>query len=434
MDTYKEVLYAAGLPALISTGITLLYLLLKAYQFAVYALPHQTERRLAAATPGGRQQEHGSIAGEKGYQEVHEQVSRNISDEYGAGIQQPFGAVPLSRRREDVCIAACRNAEEYSVEPFVRENAKRLQGRGNRHTKNNDGQRPRGPHDDSTGVLAEGGRWSNAANEQSRNDGRTSSQERSDPTTHDGISGHRDPEKQVSDVALQTDTCDTLYVTKNTLTAYTIAIVQNSQALQYDQMHAALQSARNESSLETPLKAEELLTAHFTLAILEDQTIKQTSPDAEKSPDNTHNAEPSTSAPDDQTYVKIPSRYAENSATRRPHLTGAVAPTCRREYGLVNTIPAGYESDDSWDNLSHTHDHTHTHNIVPLLTLRPWQNSPRRAPEQQQFRQQNTTNVRSGNAPYSRPWDSQPYGRRTRSQQALRARAYRKIQRRYPLQ
>ena len=271
-------------------------------------------------------------------------------------------------------------------------------------------------------------------NEQSRNDGRISSQEQSDPTTHDGISGHRNPEKQVSDVALQTDTCDTLYVTKNTLAAYTIAIVQNSQALQYDQMHAALQSAQNQSSLETPQKAEELLTAHFNLAILEDQTINHTITDAEKSPDNMQNADPSTSAPEDQTYVKIPSRYAENSATRRSHPTGAVAPTCRREYGLVNTIPAGYESDDSWDNLSHTHDHTHTHNIRPLLTLRPWPNSPRRAPDQQQYRQQNTTNVRPGNAPYSRPWDSQPYGRRTRSQQVLRARAYRKVQCRYPLQ
>ena len=150
-------------------------------------------------------------------------------------------------------------------------------------------------------------------------------------------------------------------------------------------MHAALQSARNQSSLETPLKAEELLSAHFNLAVLEDQTIKHTIPDAEKSPDNTQNAEPSTSAPDDQTYVKIPSHYAENSATRRTHPTGAVAPTCRRDYGLVNTIPAGYESDDSWDNLSHNHEHTHTHNIVPLLTLRPWQNSPQRPPEQQQF-------------------------------------------------
>ena len=271
-------------------------------------------------------------------------------------------------------------------------------------------------------------------NEQSQNDGRTSSQEQSDPTTYDGISGRRDPEKQVSDVALQTDTCDTLYVTKNTLTAYTIAIVQNSQSLQYDQMHAALQSARNQSSLETPLKAEELLSAHFNLTVLEDQTIKHTIPDAEKSPDNTQNTEPSTSAPDDQTYVKIPSRYAENMATRRTHPTGAVAPTCRRDYGLVNAIPAGYESDDSWDNLSHNHDHAHAHNIVRLLTLRPWRNSARRGPEQQQFRQQSATKMRSGNAPYSRPWDNQPYGRRTRSQQALRARAYRKIQRRYPLQ
>ena len=430
MDTYKEVFYAAGVPALISTGITLLYLLLKAYQFAMYALPHQAERRLAAATPGGRQQVHGSVAGEKGYQEVHEQVPGNLSDEYGAELQQPSGTIPLSRGRENICIATRRNAEEHSVEPFVRENAKRLQGRGDRHTKDNDGQRSRSPHDDSAGVPAQGGRWPNAENEQSRNDGRASNRERSDPTTYDGISGRRDPEKQVSDVSIQTNTCDTLYVTKNTLTAYTIAVVQNSQALQYDQMHAALQSARNQSSLETPLKAEELLSAHFNLAVLESHTI----PDAEESPNNTQNAEPSTSAPDEQTYVKIPSRYAENSATRRTHLTGAVTPTRRRDFGLVNAIPAGYESDDSWDNMSHNHEHTHTHNIVPLLTLRPWRNSPRRPPEQQQFRQQSATNVRSGNAPYPRPWDSQPYGRRTRSQQALRARAYRKVQRRYPIQ
>ena len=434
MDSYKDVFYAAGLPALISTGITLVYLLLKAYQFTVYALSHKTEGRLAAAMPGGHQQEHSSIEGEEGRTQVHEQVSGSISNQYGAGIQQPSGSVSLSRRRKDICIAARRNAEEYSGESSVRENGKRLQSRGNRSTENINGQRPGGPHDDSTGVFAEGGGWPNAANEQSRNDGRTSSQEQSDQNPHDGIPGPGEPEKQVSDVALQTDTCDTLYVTKNTLTAYTIAIVQNSQALQYDQMHAALQSAQNQSSLETPLKAEELLTAHFNLAVLEDQTVKHTSTDAEKFPDNTQNADPSTSAPVDQTYVKIPSRYAENSATRRPHPTGAVAPTCRCEYGLVNAIRAGYESDDSWDNLSHTHDHTHMHNIVPLLTLHPWRNSPRRAPEQQQFRQQNTTNVRPGNAPYSRPWDNQPYGRRTRSQQALRARAYRKIQRRNPLQ
>ena len=376
MDAYKEVLYAAGLPALISTGITLLYLLLKAYQFAVYALPHQTERRLAAAMPGGRQQVHSSIAGDKGSQEVFEQIPGTILAEYGTELQQPSRTVPLSRGWENICITARRNAEEHSVEPFIRTDAKRLQGRGHRYTKDNDGQRSSGPHDDSAGVLDEGGHWSDAENEQSRHDGRISGQERPNTTTNDGVSGRSNSEKQVSDVSLQTDTCDTLYVTKNTLTAYTIAIVQNAQALQYDQMHAALQSARNQSSLETPLKAEELLSAHFNLAVLEDQTIKQTIPDAEKSPDNAQNTEPSISAPDDQTYVKIPSRYAANSAARRTHPTGAVAPTCRHEFGLVNAIPVGYESDDSWDNLSHDHTHTHMHNIVPLLTLRPYRKSP----------------------------------------------------------
>ena len=350
------------------------------------------------------------------------------------GSNNPPGPFLYQEDGKNVCLVARRNAEEYPVEPSVSENAKRLPSRRNRSTENGDGQRPSGAYGDSSGVLAEGSCWPDAASEQSQNVRGISSQERSDQNTPDGIPGRRDPEKQVSDMSLQTDTCDTLYVTKNTLTAYTIAVVQNTQALQYDQMHAALQTGCNQSSLETPLRAEELLTAHFNLAVLEDKTLTDTTPDAKNSPDNTQDPDPSTSAPDNQTYIKIPSRYAENSATRRPHPTGAVALTCRRDYGLVNAIPAGYESDDSWDNLSHNHDHTHMHNIVPLLTLRPWRNSSRRGPEQQQFRQQSATNVRSGNAPYSRPWDNQPYGRRTCSQQVLHARAYRKIQCRYPLQ
>ena len=178
MDTYKDVFYTAGLPALILTGITLVYFLLKAYQFAVHAVSHQTEGRLAAATPGGRQQEHGSIEGNQGHTQVHEQVTRSISDQYGAGIQQPSGSLSLSGRWKNICLAARRNAEEYSVEPSVPENAKRLPSRRNRSTENGDGQRPTGAHGDSSGVFAEGSGWPNAANEQSQNVGRISSQER----------------------------------------------------------------------------------------------------------------------------------------------------------------------------------------------------------------------------------------------------------------
>ena len=153
MDSYKDVFYATGLPALISTGITLVYLLLKTYQFTVYAISHKAEGRLAAATKGGRQREHGSIAGEEGDPQVHEQVPGSFSNRYGAGIQKPCGPISLSRKRKDICIAARRNAEEYSGESSVQENGKRLQGRGNRSTKNIDGQESRGPHDDSSGVM-----------------------------------------------------------------------------------------------------------------------------------------------------------------------------------------------------------------------------------------------------------------------------------------
>ena len=73
---------------------------------------------------------------------------------------------------------------------------------------------------------------------------------------------------------------------------YTIAIVQNSQVLQYDQMHTALQTARNQASLETPLRAEELMTTHFNLVVLADEKDVDISPDAQKPEATIQDAEP----------------------------------------------------------------------------------------------------------------------------------------------
>ena len=158
-------------------------------------------------------------------------------------------------------------------------------------------------------------------------------------------------------------------------------------------MHIALQMARNQASLETPRRADELMTAHFNLAVLSNETDVNKTLDAQNPEATTLDAELSASAVDEETYVKIPSRrYAANCDAKKQHPTGAIAPTCRREYGLVNGIPAGYETDDSWDNDSHTHEHTHTHNIVPLLSIRPWNNHPHRGCERP-HRQHNNINV-----------------------------------------
>ena len=141
---------------------------------------------------------------------------------------------------------------------------------------------------------------------------------------------------QVTNVALQTDSCDTLYVTKNTLVAYTIAVVQNLQMLQYDQMHVVLQTAQNQASLETPLQVEQLMTAHFNLAVLSNETKTNETIDAQKPETTTVDAALSTSTVNKETYVKIPSWH--NSTNRNPKRvrpTGTVIPTCRREYRLV---------------------------------------------------------------------------------------------------
>ena len=90
---------------------------------------------------------------------------------------------------------------------------------------------------------------------------RKGQREQSDPLHNYGVSGPKMPEPtentestktQVSSIVLQTDLCSTLYMTKETLVAYTIVVVQNTQMLQYEQMQVALQTAQNQASLETP--------------------------------------------------------------------------------------------------------------------------------------------------------------------------------------
>ena len=164
MDAHQNVLYAAGLPALISTGITLLYLLVKTFRFAFYALSNKTEGRLAATTPCSGQPEQCSIEGEEGHTEVYQQIPRDITEQNGIGAQRPSGSLPVSKRWKDLCLSTCRDATQYSVEPVVRQSDKRLSSKRCRTTTNSYGQGPSGTHDDSSGVLTEGGGWSNATN------------------------------------------------------------------------------------------------------------------------------------------------------------------------------------------------------------------------------------------------------------------------------
>ena len=106
-----------GSQPLISTGITLIYFLLKACRFAFYALSHKTEGRLAVATPSSGKQEHRPIKGEEGHTEVYEQISGDNTEQYGTGTQRPSGSLPVPRRWQNMRLSSCGDVTEYPEEP-----------------------------------------------------------------------------------------------------------------------------------------------------------------------------------------------------------------------------------------------------------------------------------------------------------------------------
>ena len=118
---------------------------------------------------------------------------------------------------------------------------------------------------------------------------------------------------------------------------------------------------------------------------------------------------------------------------RSVQLTSAVILTYRNDTGPVRGIPAGYESDNSWDfSDGGKADCSQNPRTTTLLTYTSWRGRPHRGREQN-YGRTNSIAVRGGNSPNPWPWHNQPYGRRTHSHEALRTRAYRKWQRRYEI-
>ena len=164
------VFYAAGLPALISTGITFIYFFLKACGYLFHAISHQTEGRVATAMSGCGKYQHSPDTGEESNTEICEQISGHFKDQHGGGTQRSPGSIPLPRRRQNLCLPTCGDVAEYPEEPLVRQDEKRLPGRRYRNTKNNYGTEPSDSCINSTGVLEKRGVRQNASNEQPSDD------------------------------------------------------------------------------------------------------------------------------------------------------------------------------------------------------------------------------------------------------------------------
>ena len=136
--------------------------------------------------------------------------------------------------------------------PPLRTDVERLHCRRGSNTEEHSGTRSQGSHINTPTVLKEHRSWDDASYVQpqpAEGNGREShGASQPDKVCNDGISefpaaeqaGYTGtPKQQVSEIAIQTESCETIYVTKDTLVAYTIAVIQNTQTLQFEQMQVA---------------------------------------------------------------------------------------------------------------------------------------------------------------------------------------------------
>ena len=86
MDSNTNVLYsAAGLPALISTGITFIYFFLKACHYVFHAISHQLKGGWQRPRQVVVNKSTAQIREKEGHTEVCEQIPRHSSEQYGGG-------------------------------------------------------------------------------------------------------------------------------------------------------------------------------------------------------------------------------------------------------------------------------------------------------------------------------------------------------------
>ena len=219
----------------------------------------------------------------------------------------------LHSERQNVCISPTRDDTGDKTMPPLHANAEGHTGRRSSYPRDDIGSRSQSSHLNASGIPPQGRRGDDAANQEPQRNERIGGEGRNlrpDPNCNDGVqgssttgqAGHTSAEYQeVSTIGIQTESCDMIYVSRDTLIAYTIAVVQNTQTLQFEQMQVALQTAQNHTSIKTPLKPEQLMTAHFNLALLTDDIASSTYVDAPAGQTGIPASEPPPSADAEET-------------------------------------------------------------------------------------------------------------------------------------
>ena len=362
----------ATIPALVSTGITILYFVLKLLNYLIDARPRAPNRKeTERQTIQERHPKQGPDQGGSCQSEIREQIQRHSGQErYGERWNpSPTGPIFLQGPGEDISLHAQRDASEHNDMPSLRPNDERLSSRGSTCTPPLTCKGSASSFDVSRRICQQGTGQSNTKNEQSPCHRRPCIKNESiatKPTTRDNAVGiQRFSEATASsspgptktetvDTGAQTDDTEHFYASKDNILAYTIAVVQNTQDYHFGHMSVVFQTAQTKSALETPSRAEELLNEHFNIRLLTDQENYTVPPNAQAHQTKA-SVDTATTNPTQETIPKVV-EPSNSTPDQKSQPTGTVPPTCRSEKGTCSGIPAGYETDDSWGGYSNNDD------------------------------------------------------------------------------
>ena len=232
MDAYTTLYTAGGVPALVSTAITVIYFAVK---FIVYFLNAGTRE-----AEGGKGMLHDSLPRHNqrsmGGTESHSQVYLNIrkysdkTNDNGRGQwSEATRPVFLHTEQQDLCISPTRDDTRDTAMPPLRANAEGCRGRRRSYSRDNISPGPHGSYPHTTGISLQGRRGEDATNQEPQHYERNGSEGRQckpDQIRNDGIqesattprearySSPAKQEQEVSTIGIQTESCDTIYVSR----------------------------------------------------------------------------------------------------------------------------------------------------------------------------------------------------------------------------
>ena len=233
MDAYTTLYTAGSVPALVSTAITIIYFAVKLITYFINAGARETESRKGTLHNSLSRHDQGSTSGTEGPGQVYPNIPRysyNTEDNGRGQWPQTTRPVFLHTERQDLRISPTRDDTGDKTMPPLRTNVEGYKSRRSSYPKDDIRSGSQGPYINTARIPPKGRRGEDTADQEPQRNERNGGegwQCRPDPDCSNGIQGlstagearHSSAALQkVSTIGIQTESCDTIYVSKDTLT------------------------------------------------------------------------------------------------------------------------------------------------------------------------------------------------------------------------